>query len=1441
MAQIRKLQEGYTINKVPATKYFSVGDQQYNFNTFQDLVWHNFDPWAESKGYNNKTRDDLRKFINQAVEQIGSGNAKFNPDYSIWMSDVNDEWDDDSGFNKDWIGRYKMDDKGIPKVGTGFLKLILESPYMEKKPTQVALSNLTSQVTKNIAKLEFDNNYNKFNANFGNYSQKDRVRMFKNALINFRDTTDFSIYDQSTLKQVGANMQQAIDLLNNATTYDDDFFDKMSQYGFYGLNNLLKDTTPTKEEGKDEDTDSSEQKPISSQDLIKLIDNEIVSSDTPVQNTNTNTNTNSRRVFGKADYDRFVKGTLQQALSQYYNIMNPNMSFRQDWNSTNTVGFNLKRFVDDPLLGFSKENYITARKKVMDDLGETRQQVDERCRALSRQLVQFLLGINTQSFYSNADPQTVANNIALIMGKANLYSRINYLPMTRNYAFINDSYDPKTKSYLGIDIARNAFFAIPAIFVETEPWQKMANEVNKAIKGSGISNYKLVTAKDLRNYSLKEFVNETNFGNGKSFFDDIKKFKLKLKQGGILKALTGAEIIQSINNDTYGLFSEKAKSLYSSPYISSSNTANDKEKQEYIKRQNTEITSWNDLKNNLDTHDKWVISTLLSDIVALGGSLSGGAFNPVTDLATLGSIVGIIGTVATDKSMSFGEKLGYGTLGVGLSALGLIPGLGAGANSFKIVRSARRALPAISKIIRWGALGTTGLNALGPLQKLASGQHLTKGEWTSLAYFTDALVMGNIGRRANRDFKKYTKPVDQKTTYTIQTKNGPVRVSKQVYDELHNAKIKDIKKKYSADGSKDSKTKINYLKDLDGNDIRPEMLSTKPSRNGFLIRGSSETSAAGVRLKTLEELHQEYGIPKITAQGKTTYQVPRGYLRVAERLGQKPMTSIEEPTKEAVIEEAAPKQKPQAQQPKQEPPVGAKKPKELTEAQQKRKEKLEKIDDDVRQLVKDLIGKRYSGQEPWESKRYAMIFNKVQDFKNAAGNNFPSKLKNGVTYFVTPKKNVLGVSRRDNKKMTSMLQMYNKQKNKDKGFKYFAFKDGGKVQKYAWGDSIFDVAKKALAKAKREKYNPNNPGDPWYKKPLEVIGNIVKDPMVYTGLSALQQYRLQDKLRRSRSRELPVMKSLPNQNLYIQSPDLYGLYNQASKAIGHNNSTLRPTTSDIWVDQAKKYETNVVSDNALMENVNSKADDYKKTYADEVSSNLKNLDDTTKTIVDANSAFRIEHINNQLLYDQQKDTNNAATTMGLLEYIHNREVTKREAELSNETLKASDIAKQFNPYNDKIKEADQSYKKIYNDYIANGGTEEDWLTSNEYKQAQIFEKEKNKYTILKKLYELDIAFDASQGGHRYNDILKENNIDYNHPFFISPVKRKGGSLSYEDRMNLKRQDARNKKQEMQYRMIIEDHKRWANEKKQRDKNIIEANRLINRKSEILLKASLQLK
>jgi len=82
-------------------------------------------------------------------------------------------------------------------------------------------------------------------------------------------------------------------------------------------------------------------------------------------------------------------------------------------------------------------------------------------------------------------------------------------------------------------------------------------------------------------------------------------------------------------------------------------------------------------------------------------------------------------------------------------------------------------------------MGMAGHAALRPLKKLYDGETLTKEDWTHLAYFAEALLMGNLAGRSVRGGNKYTTRVEGGgTTYRIKTRNGEVPVTKGTYEQF---------------------------------------------------------------------------------------------------------------------------------------------------------------------------------------------------------------------------------------------------------------------------------------------------------------------------------------------------------------------------------------------------------------------------------------------------------------------------------------------------------------------------------------------------------------------------------------------------------------------------------------------------------------------------------
>jgi len=122
-------------------------------------------------------------------------------------------------------------------------------------------------------------------------------------------------------------------------------------------------------------------------------------------------------------------------------------------------------------------------------------------------------------------------------------ARNGFTPISSGYFVLPDSYDKETKTYTAFDAITNTLFAIPEIFVKNSLWEPITAKINAEMKRSKTGNYILYSTNDIRKASLKQFLRGVNYGSGTAVFNDILKFKLpKRRKGGIIKALTGAEI-----------------------------------------------------------------------------------------------------------------------------------------------------------------------------------------------------------------------------------------------------------------------------------------------------------------------------------------------------------------------------------------------------------------------------------------------------------------------------------------------------------------------------------------------------------------------------------------------------------------------------------------------------------------------------------------------------------------------------------------------------------------------------------------------------------------------------------------------------------------------------------------------------------------------------------
>lgn len=858
MAQVRKLQVGgtttepYKINTVTPKQYFQVGSNAYDLSKYKDLVWHNFDSWIESEGYDSSIKDKSRKFINEILESLTTNEAHFNPDLTLTAKDNKNNWDPTSGFNKGgpkwlhWLTSDIVDDqRGIPHVTMRYLTQVLSSPVMQnyKKPDQTALADLTGKVFDKVVQRDFGNSWETYAQNWKLRSNNDKIRIFKDALKDFKNSTDFSIYTDQSIQDFGPKIDEFIKYLDTSPELNQQFFDKASSLGFYGLEQWMNYQAPS-EQAQESNTEQGTQN---------------------TQQSTSNTSS-ATRVVSLNDINQFVLPDVSNQI-KFYNNNNRTSFFRKALNNNinSLVSFRVNNMQQVIQSLYAYDRWSRA-KFPNDPIGAS-----NYLSSVSKYINKYLMGQATPF-----DRDSINAIIELVLNKANIDNSFANLISSEDgpgFQYLQNSYDPETQTYLAINNDPNSqyngtIFAIPAIFISSNSfWVDAAKKLNDQLKANnkGAGYVQQYTPEQVYNFGILSFYKDKVVqGNLKEFLE--KKLNMqdypKMAKGGIIKAANGVQIY---GNDKFVHIRQGNKQQEDKP---------DQSTQAYIDRQNAQIRSWKDLKDNLDIHDAFAVGTLLSDLVAFGGSLSGGAFNPVTDVATLTSMVGTIGTVSTDKSMNLLQKIGYGALGVGMDALALVPEIGAIGKAAKIAKFAKIAVPILSKAIRFGGMGLAGINALKPLKKLYDGETLTKGDWTHLAYFAEALLMGNVAGRSVRGGNKYTVKTGETKSFQLKTKSGWKNVNENTYKTFVDKKVKDLKP---------SKEGEPLLKTTDGQELYVSDFSKGKFGNSN-VKGRIQENSSGVRLMTPEEVSALTGVPPIKINGKTYYATPINYQRVAGRM-----------------------------------------------------------------------------------------------------------------------------------------------------------------------------------------------------------------------------------------------------------------------------------------------------------------------------------------------------------------------------------------------------------------------------------------------------------------------------------------------------------------------------------------------------------------------------
>lgn len=1588
MAQVQKYQSGgstkdtqntYKINNVTPTQYFTVGNSSYDLQKYKDLVWHNFDRWAYNNNYNNSIKDKARKFINEVLEGLSTGDVKFNSDLTITIKDNKNNWDPTSGFNKSgfklfqWITNDKVDDqRGIPHVASAYLGEILTSSLMKRylKPEETNLSDLTGKVFDKIVKRDFNGSWTDYSRGWTNRSFSDKVRMFRDALKDFKESTDFSIYTQSSLKELGPKIDKFIEYLNTNPTLDQTFLDKASELGFYGLDHWMGYQKP------------SEQPSVSNQGQSGTQDSSGNSTSDGTsdysQNTQASSGDNkkysSTRILSLKDVNNLISPEISNLINSY-NTNNQVNFFQESLNSGNYAITGISIQDIDRKIRRARSYGDTIKLQ----FGNNRSYADSEITKYAKWINRYLMGQKT-----NYNRETINSMINVVLNKAHVNSEFELVSDKSDLVYIRDSYDPQTQTYLAVSMngdGNGAVLAIPAIFVQSSKfWKDLTDNINNHLARN------LNGADKPRKYLLSEIYNIglLSYFNNKITKGYLSKFLNQVlskdqypayKQGGILKALDGNQIIarnkQISGQGNYGGKTAAQIINERQTYINQMSQeraakreerkqANDaayeqartpelireaEEIEDYRDRQKAEIKSFKDLARNLDDHDIWVVSTLLSDLIAFGGSLSGGAFNPVADAATVASMVGTIGTVATDKDMNLLQKFGYGTLGLTLDAISLFPELGAIGKAAKIGAVAKKAVPILSKFIRYGSMGLAGVNAIEPLSKLYNGQTLTKEDWTKLAYFAEALVMGNLGGRAARGGKKYTKPVSKTTKYTIKTKNKVVNVDKATYEQFEGVKVKEIHKKPADEP---------LFTTVEGEKIYPKDFDSKLLNPNATVKGKVDVQTRGYELMTPEEVSRSRGFEPITINGKTYYSLPKNYERVRYRMNSESVfnagfknpikSSIEVPLinkrgnvvttadgnpimvrvsrekakemsdlyerrhssevktaqEEINAEKATQEPVTKQEEVKEQTPQTPKKPEEKVDKkpeEQVKKQQPEKKPQEQKPNEQSNVSRRPQNvdQKVYESivtnhnnlGRSRAVREKLEALAKLSKNKKPlPKIEKGNAYFWNPTaKNYYKVSLKDIKTKEDMRAINRIIKRR----KAIKFQGGGitltpkKIKigdkeitiptsttpstiEFVKGDNgweiknnraegtidylnkiAFDnVGSNYTTTSSSYTYTPEQPNnkEKWYTTLGKAIYNYTPKHWIANAIGA--GLTIQDANDTAKLENLAILPTTESSNNNIIYRPTWAVQNQfeTQQQIGRNNSATynKLQSSNLRDAYARAYDNTYINSQLNQNDLKNRATEFQTNMTNISTEAKKNVDDAL-TKFNSNSAKIKQGQASMFLNEAKRRTQHKQTWANLASAWGQEEAQKaklktyiaslaQKSYFETDSKEAKDLQAARANLNKAYKEFENEYRsKLGNNTFVQKDFEKAWKDSSQAKiLAQKLKEAENAYNL--NYYAM--LNDAVEPGYHYdfwNRIHKRLGVTgYTDPNYY----RQGGSLSYEQRMSLKQQDAMNK-------IITTRERERSSIQKEVIREYNKNMRLISKRSEALLKAAMGVK
>jgi len=153
-----------------------------------------------------------------------------------------------------------------------------------------------------------------------------------------------------------------------------------------------------------------------------------------------------------------------------------------------------------------------------------------------------------------------------------------------------------------------------------------------------------------------------------------------------------------------------------------------------------------------------------------------------------------------------------------------------------------------------------------------------------------------------------------------------------------------------------------------------------------------------------------------------------------------------------------------------------------------------------------------------------------------------------------------------------------------------------------------------------------------------------------------------------------------------------------NKKIGANNSELRATTSDIRTNIASQFEANLLNE-TVRDKGYTAINNLRSTYRDKIDSARKTYADETKAAVDANKVSETAFHNSQLENKIDALTDKTKIQNDIWNYLHDKNKTKREAELSFNVEATKKLLDNFGPYAPKIKELSTRRHELYNEYM----------------------------------------------------------------------------------------------------------------------------------------------